>query len=91
MKLFFIFFIRLFFCFVVAKFILRVLGLDTRGYLLALTVLFMGNIYWFDYLEYRDRISFYLQRLKKAETAAADDEADPAPPPPGDSPDQSEK
>lgn len=70
MKVFFTFFLRLFFCFVAAKFLLRVLGLDSRGYLIALTALFLGNIYWFDYLEYRDRIAFRLRKLAK-----------PAPPP----------
>jgi hypothetical protein len=66
MKVFFIFFLRLFFCFVAAKFILRALGLDSRTYLIALTLLFTGNIYWFDFLEYRDRIAFQLQKLKKS-------------------------
>jgi hypothetical protein len=71
MKVFFTFFLRLFFCFLAAKFLLRVLSLDTRGYLLALTALFLANIYWFDYLEYRDRIAFRLRKRTK-----------PAPPPP---------
>jgi len=64
MKVFFTFFLRLFFCFVAAKFLLRVLGLDTQAYLIALTVIFLGNLYGFDYLEYRDRIAF---RLRKPE------------------------
>jgi len=62
MKVVFIFFLRLFFCFVGAKLLLRVLGLDLQPYLIGLTVIFLGNIYWFDYLEYRDRIAFRLAK-----------------------------
>jgi uncharacterized membrane protein YccC len=49
------FFLRLFICLVAAKFFLHVLGLQGRGYLLGLTALFTANLYWFEYLEYRDR------------------------------------
>lgn len=66
MKAFFIFFLRLFCCFVAAKIILRVLGLDHRAYLIALTLVFTGNLYWFDFLEYRDRISLHFRKLRKS-------------------------
>jgi hypothetical protein len=72
MKVVFIFFLRLFFCFVAAKFLLRVLGLDTQAYLIALTAILLGNIYWFDFLEYRDRIAF---RLRKPAGTAPEAEA----------------
>lgn len=65
MKIFFIFFLRLFFCFVGAKFLLRALDLDNRAYLIGLTAIFLGNIYWFDFLEYRDRIAFRLRKKEK--------------------------
>lgn len=80
MKTFFIFFLRLFFCFVAAKFLLRVLGLDSQAYLIVLTVILLGNIYWFDFLEYRDRIAFRLRKEEKpAPDAAAAAEEPPSP------------
>ena len=77
MKVFFTFFLRLFFCFVAAKFLLRVLGLDTQACLIALTAIFLGNLYVFDYLEYRDRIAFRLRKPARPtpETAAPGEEA----------------
>ena len=71
MKAFFTFFLRLFFCFVAAKFLLRVLGLDTQLYLMGLTAILLGNIYWFDYLEYRDRIAFRLPKAARPTPEAA--------------------
>lgn len=55
MRNIFSFFLRLFVCFVAAKFILRVFEVDSRTYLLGLTALLTGNVYWFDYLASRDR------------------------------------
>ena len=80
MKLLFLFFLRLFFCFVAAKFLLRLIGLDSQPYLIGLTVIFLANLYWFDFLEYRDRITFRLRKTQKPppETAA---EAAETPPP----------
>jgi hypothetical protein len=77
MKVFFTFFLRLFFCFVAAKFLLRLLGLDTQAYLMGLTMVFLGNLYGFDYLEYRDRIAFRLRQRKRPppETATPGEEA----------------
>jgi hypothetical protein len=76
MKTFFIFFLRLFLCFVGAKFLLRVLGLDNQTYLIGLTVVFLANILWFDYLEYRDRIAFRLRKPERPtpETSARGEE-----------------
>jgi len=77
MKVFFVFFLRLFFCFVAAKLGLRVLGLDSRTYLTILTLLLTANLYWFDFLEYRGRIVFRLRKLQRSapEKAAKGEEA----------------
>jgi len=79
MKAFFIFFLRLFFCFVAAKLLLRALDWDNRAYLIGLTTLLLGNIYWFDFLEYRDRIAFRLRKKEKSrsEPAATPEEVSP--------------
>jgi hypothetical protein len=49
------FFLRLFLCFVAAKFLLRAIEVEGRGYLVGLTLLFLANFYWFSYLVFRDR------------------------------------
>jgi len=54
MKLLFSFFLRLFISFVAAKLFLRAVGADTLGYLMGLTLILVGNIYWFDLLHYRE-------------------------------------
>ena len=51
----FSFFLRLFLCFVAARFLLQAIGVDGRGYLVGLTLLFLINVYWFSYLVFRDR------------------------------------
>jgi hypothetical protein len=51
----FSFFLRLFLCFVGAKFLLQAIGVEGRGYLVGLTSLFLVNVYWFSYLVFRDR------------------------------------
>ena len=55
MNLVFSFFLRLFICFVAAKLVVQAVDLNSRDYLLALTVLFLVNAYLFDYLVYRNR------------------------------------
>ena len=55
MKVLFSFFLRLFICLVAAKFLVHVLGVEGRGYLAGLTVLFLANVYWLAYLGSRDR------------------------------------
>jgi hypothetical protein len=51
----FSFFLRLFGCFLAAKFILDAVDLQGRGYLVGLTVLFLVNVYLFTYFIFRDR------------------------------------
>ena len=51
----FSFFLRLFLCFVGAKFLLHAIDVESRGYLVGLTILFLVNVYWFSYLVFRDR------------------------------------
>ena len=51
----FSFFLRLFLCFVAAKFLLQAIAVEGRDYLLGLTLLFLVNVYWFSYLVFRDR------------------------------------
>ncbi len=49
------FFLRLFVCFVAAKFILHAVELEGRGYLVAMTVIFLLNVYLFQFFVFRDR------------------------------------
>jgi hypothetical protein len=51
----FSFFLRLFLCFVAARFFIQAIGVEGRDYLLGLTLLFLINVYWFSYLVFRDR------------------------------------
>jgi hypothetical protein len=55
MKVAFAFFLRLFICFVAAKFLVQVTDLDARSYLVALTLILLLNVYLLDYLVFRDR------------------------------------
>ncbi len=57
MNVAFTFFLRLFICFVAAKLVVLAVDLNSRDYLLALTVLLLVNAYLFDYLVYRSRQS----------------------------------
>jgi hypothetical protein len=52
------FFFRLLFAFLAAKFLGRFFGLGGLGPLLGLTLLFLGNVYLFDYLDYRSRTAW---------------------------------
>ena len=49
------FFLRLFICFVAAKFLLHAVGVESRQYLIGLTILLTANVYWLGYLTFRDR------------------------------------
>ena len=51
----FSFFLRLFLCFVAARFLLQAIAVERRDYLVGLTLLFLVNVYWFSYLVFRDR------------------------------------
>ncbi len=55
MKAAFSFFLRLFICFVAAKLVVQAVDLNSRDYLLALTILLLVNVYLLDYLVFRDR------------------------------------
>ncbi len=71
MKGVFGFFLRLFCCFVAAKFILRGVGLDSRGWLMGLAAVFLLNVYLLEYLEIRDRWVLPRKEAARPKTAAA--------------------
>jgi hypothetical protein len=50
----FSFFLRLFLCFVAARFLLQAIDVEGRDYLVGLTLLFLVNVYWFSYLVFRE-------------------------------------
>jgi hypothetical protein len=50
----FSFFLRLFVCFLAAKFLVQAMDLDSPTYLLSLTALLIINVYLFEILVYRD-------------------------------------
>ncbi len=74
----FAFFLRLFICFVAAKVVVLAVDLNSREYLLAMTVLFLVNTYLFDYLVYRSR------QPGEETPPAADPDRTPEEPPPAD-------
>jgi hypothetical protein len=55
MSLVFSFFLRLFVCFVAAKVVVLAADLNSRTYLMSLTVLLLVNVYLMDYLVFRPR------------------------------------
>lgn len=55
MNFVFAFFLRLFICFVAAKLVVLATDLNSRTYLLSLTVVLLVNVYLLDYLVFRDR------------------------------------
>jgi len=55
MSVWFGFFLRLFLCFVAAKFFLHAVGVEGREYLMGLTLLLLANVYWLGYLVFRDQ------------------------------------
>ncbi len=79
MKTAFGFFLRLFVCFVAAKFFLRALGVEGRFYLEGLTALLTANIYWFDFLEYRDRLCLRRQAQENPHSKQVPGAKGPAP------------
>jgi hypothetical protein len=84
----FSFFLRLFLCFVAARFLLQAIGVEGRGYLVGLTLLFLVNVYWFSYLVFRDRTAPTVEdkrdRRPGPKPAASEPEEPPVnPPPPG--------
>ena len=85
----FSFFLRLFLCFVAARFLLQAIRVEGRDYLVGLTLLFLVNVYWFSYLVFRDRTVSKVEAARGqppgAKAAAPEAEEPPAvePPPPG--------
>jgi hypothetical protein len=55
MSVVFGFFLRLFICFVAARFLLQSIGMEGREYLVGLTILLLANVYLFSYLIFRER------------------------------------
>jgi uncharacterized membrane protein YjjP (DUF1212 family) len=51
----FSFCVRLFLAFVAARFLSRLFGLEGLGPLCGFTAVFLGNIYLFEYLNFRER------------------------------------
>jgi hypothetical protein len=58
MSAFFGFFLRLFICFVAAKFLLNAVGVTSREYLVVLTGLLLANVYWLSHLLFREQRPF---------------------------------
>ena len=58
MQYIFTFFFRLLLAFLAAKFLGFFFGLMGPGPLIGITLLFLGNMYLFDYLDYRSRASW---------------------------------
>ena len=84
----FSFFLRLFLCFVAARFLLQAIGVEGRDYLVGLTLLFLVNVYWFSYLVFRDRTAPKVEAQRDppgSPMAAAPEAEDPPvkPAPPG--------
>ena len=84
----FSFFLRLFLCFVAARFLLQAIGVEGRDYLVGLTLLFLVNVYWFSYLVFRDRsaapVEAQSDRRRSPMPAAPEAEEPPVKPaPPG--------
>ncbi len=75
MGMLFSFFLRLFICFVFAKLVVLVADLNSRSYLLSLTIVLLINVYILDYLVFRDRRA----GLKNPPETAPEQNADPTP------------
>jgi hypothetical protein len=72
------FFFRLLFAFLAAKFLGLVFGLTGIGPLIGLTLLFLGNVYLFDYLDYRSRTAWRRrQSLSRPQTGASPPREEP--------------
>jgi hypothetical protein len=73
----FSFFFRLLLAFLAAKFLGRFLGLESLGSLIGLTCLILGNVYLFDYLDYRSRTAW-----RRSHPLSRPKSAPPVPPTP---------
>jgi hypothetical protein len=77
----FSFFLRLFLCFVAARFLLQAIGVEGRDYLVGLTLLFLVNVYWFSYLVFRDRTAAPVEAKRHASGSPAAAAPEPEEPP----------
>ena len=77
----FTFVFRLFFAFLAAKLLVTLAGLLGLNSLLGLTILLLGNVYLFDYLDYRSRHSWRRRAARLPATAPAVTADAPEPPP----------
>jgi hypothetical protein len=77
----FSFSLRLFCCFVAAKFLLHAVGVGSRQYLIGLTILLTANVYWLSYLVFRDRGAGHLgpPAARPADRAAGQEQSPPEP------------
>jgi len=77
----FSFFLRLFICFVAAKFLLHAVGVESRQYLIGLTILLTANVYWLSYLVFRDRGAGHRQppAARPPDRAAGQEQSPPEP------------
>ena len=72
---------RLFFAFLAAKLLVTLAGLPGLNSLLGLTFLLLGNVYLFDYLDYRSRHSWRQRAARTPDAAPSVPAAAPEPPP----------
>jgi hypothetical protein len=72
----FTFFLRLLFGFLAAKLLTRHFELAGLGYLLGITLFFVANVYFFEYLDYRGHALFRRKLARRREDPST------APPPP---------
>jgi hypothetical protein len=72
------FFLRLFFAFLAAKCLAILFSFQGLGPLIGLTLLFLGNVYLFDYLDYRSRTAW---RRSQALRPPRTTQSFPPPPP----------
>ncbi len=78
MRIVFSLFLRLFICFVAVKLFLRFIGWDSVKNLIILTLLCLGNIYWFDFLDYRE-MRFNRRRKRRTSGQKPEGEVSPNP------------
>ncbi len=76
----FTFFFRLFLALVAAKFFCRLAGLEGLLSLVGFTLLFLGNVYLFDYLDYRSRSSWRRRVGRRPENPPPAPPSSPEPP-----------
>jgi hypothetical protein len=75
------FFFRLFLAFLAARILTLLVGWPGRPALVGLTLLFLGNIYLFDYLDYRSRTGWRRQASRPPQAPPSLPAAAPEPPP----------